>query len=107
MQQNRRPQRRFASRHRAVATVWRDCHGGAGMKKLEVAVLAVLLFVVLVLIFVAFILSGMVRTRAVAKIEEMTGRQVSIADIAINPLTAPARSHLFRAPLCRSPSARS
>ncbi|MBT1070333.1 DUF748 domain-containing protein [Pelotalea chapellei] len=57
------------------------------MKTLKVAGIAILLVILLALAFAAFILPGMMRDRAVARIQEMTGRPVSISGVTINPLT--------------------
>ena len=66
------------------------------MKAFKIAGITLLLLIALVLVFVAFILPGMVRTRAVAKIEELTGRKASIAGIAVDPLTLTVRVNDFK-----------
>lgn len=65
------------------------------MKVLKVAGIILLVIIALILIFVTFMLPGIVRTKAVAKIEETTGRKTSIAGIAINPLTLTVRVDEF------------
>jgi len=52
--------------------------------------------IALLLLFITFVLPGIVRTKAVAEITKATGRQAAIERVAINPFTLRARVDGFR-----------
>ena len=52
--------------------------------------------VVLLMLFVAFVLPGIVKTQAIKGIEKATGRKTAISDISLNPITWTARIEGFQ-----------
>jgi len=66
------------------------------MKRWQKTVLWFLAFLFLLMVFIAFILPGIVKSRAIKGIEAATGRKAAIARIALNPLTWTARVEGFR-----------
>lgn len=66
------------------------------MKAFKIIGGVLLLVIGLTLLFATLILPGMVRNWAVAKLQRDTGRQASIEDIDINPLTLTVKLDKFR-----------
>jgi uncharacterized protein involved in outer membrane biogenesis len=57
------------------------------MQRWKKSVIAVAVTLVLVLLAVAFVLPGIVRSQAEQRVEKLTGRKLSIRHVSINPLT--------------------
>ncbi|RNC68376.1 MAG: DUF748 domain-containing protein [Desulfuromonadales bacterium] len=57
------------------------------MKRWQRGTLGAGVFLVLVAGFTAFILPGIVKSRAIRAVEEATGRKLAIGDVSINPVT--------------------
>lgn len=66
------------------------------MKKWKKPALWLLAILLLLAVFIAFILPGIVKSKAIKGIEDATGRKASIARISLNPLTWTARVEGFR-----------
>jgi uncharacterized protein involved in outer membrane biogenesis len=66
------------------------------MKKWKKPALWLLAILLLLAVFIAFILPGIVKSKAITGIEAATGRKATIARISLNPLTWTARVEGFR-----------
>ena len=66
------------------------------MKRWQKWTVGVVAFFVLCGLFIAFVLPGIVRGKAVAEIEAATGRKAAIDRVVINPLTCTGRVEGFR-----------
>jgi hypothetical protein len=66
------------------------------MKRWKKLFLSILTFFILLMVFIAFLLPGIIKNQAIKGIETATGRKAFISRIALNPLTWSARVEGFR-----------